>query len=214
MLARNYDPLIGRFMQVDPALLQWSWQDNLNKNNYAISPYNYVRNNPMIRIDLDGYTDWSALFWGAARTAVSASTVAGGYTMILAGSGVTAASLGASTPVSVPTVMTGIGGVVYGTTEFTFGIVDMKVAWHTPDGMSAESMRSLLSIITKGVTGSEEAANVVSLIESLKSAGTITKSINNDLILDAVYNLQNLINDATKVGSDVKAIKEKENEDD
>jgi hypothetical protein len=92
----------------------------------------------------------------------------------------------------------------------------MRVAWHTPNGMSAESMRSLLSIITKGVTGNEKAANVVSLIESFKSAGTIPKSIKNDQILEAIYNLKNLIDDATKVDSDIKTTeqKEKENEDD
>jgi uncharacterized protein RhaS with RHS repeats len=44
MLARNYNPLIGRFIQVDP----------LAKDYPAITPYGYVLNNPMGLVDSDG----------------------------------------------------------------------------------------------------------------------------------------------------------------
>ena len=44
MLARNYDPLIGRFMQVDPLAMDYP----------AITPYSYVLNNPLGLIDPDG----------------------------------------------------------------------------------------------------------------------------------------------------------------
>jgi RHS repeat-associated protein len=47
MLARNYDPLIGRFMQVDPHYFNYS----------DISPYIYVGNNPLSFIDPTG-RDW------------------------------------------------------------------------------------------------------------------------------------------------------------
>jgi RHS repeat-associated protein len=44
MLARNYDPLIGRFMQVDPLAIDYP----------SITPYGYVLNNPMGLVDSDG----------------------------------------------------------------------------------------------------------------------------------------------------------------
>lgn len=44
MLARNYDPLIGRFMQVDPLAMDYP----------SITPYGYVLNNPMGLVDPTG----------------------------------------------------------------------------------------------------------------------------------------------------------------
>lgn len=45
--ARNYDPVIGRWNQVDPMADQRNW----------LTTYNYVQNNPMIRIDPNGALD-------------------------------------------------------------------------------------------------------------------------------------------------------------
>jgi RHS repeat-associated protein len=44
VLARNYDPLIGRFMQVDPLAMDYS----------SITPYGYVLNNPLGLVDPTG----------------------------------------------------------------------------------------------------------------------------------------------------------------
>jgi RHS repeat-associated protein len=46
--ARNYDPALGRWMNIDPLAEKRQW----------LSPYNYVQNNPLIRIDPDGRTDY------------------------------------------------------------------------------------------------------------------------------------------------------------
>jgi RHS repeat-associated protein len=45
--ARNYDPALGRWMNVDP----------LADERHDISPYNYVQNNPLSRIDPTGMLD-------------------------------------------------------------------------------------------------------------------------------------------------------------
>ena len=47
--ARNYDPAIGRWMNIDPLAD--------NTNNFEFSPYNYVKNNPLVFIDPNG-EDW------------------------------------------------------------------------------------------------------------------------------------------------------------
>ena len=45
--ARNYDPAIGRWSVIDPLADERSW----------ISPFNYVQNNPISRVDLTGMLD-------------------------------------------------------------------------------------------------------------------------------------------------------------
>ncbi|MBS4790770.1 MAG: hypothetical protein KH414_15050, partial [Tannerella sp.] len=46
--ARHYDPAIGRWHVVDP----------MSKKYYSWSPYTYCKNNPVLRIDLDGKDDY------------------------------------------------------------------------------------------------------------------------------------------------------------
>ncbi len=47
--ARQHDPQIGRWTTIDP----------LAQKRYWATPYNYVQNNPMIRIDPNGMTDYT-----------------------------------------------------------------------------------------------------------------------------------------------------------
>jgi RHS repeat-associated protein len=47
--ARNYDAALGRWMNPDP----------LADLRYELTPYNYVQNSPMFRIDPDGLTDYT-----------------------------------------------------------------------------------------------------------------------------------------------------------
>ena len=54
MQARNYDPEIGRFLQVDPILSEPPSKELLLQGYYGISSYNYVFNNPLRLIDPDG----------------------------------------------------------------------------------------------------------------------------------------------------------------
>ena len=44
--ARNYDPALGRWMNIDPLAD--------NTHNFDLSPYNYVKNNPLVFIDPNG----------------------------------------------------------------------------------------------------------------------------------------------------------------
>jgi RHS repeat-associated protein len=46
---RNYDPAIGRWMNIDP----------LSERRYELTTYNYVQNSPMFRFDPNGLTDFT-----------------------------------------------------------------------------------------------------------------------------------------------------------
>jgi len=103
MLARNYDPEIGRFLSVDPLHSKRSW----------LSPYNYVQNNPLIRIDPTGLIDWVATMYGGL-------TMAGGVVQIAAGIALTPVILGGSSALIVSGTMTtglGMGQVAVGLAE-------------------------------------------------------------------------------------------------
>jgi RHS repeat-associated protein len=50
VIGRMYDPTVGRFWQVDPMAQERDW----------LSPYNFVQNNPINRVDPTGALDWVA----------------------------------------------------------------------------------------------------------------------------------------------------------
>ncbi|AZQ62564.1 hypothetical protein EI427_10050 [Flammeovirga pectinis] len=69
-----YDPVIGRWMSVDPA------------RQYA-SGYLAMRNNPILYYDPNGLWDWNAIKKDAMYTTFGGLEVAGGVSVITASSG-------------------------------------------------------------------------------------------------------------------------------
>ncbi|MDN3601964.1 RHS repeat-associated core domain-containing protein [Belliella kenyensis] len=73
--ARYFDPVIGRWTSPDPMASERSW----------VSPYNYVQNNPLNRIDPDGRFDWvinkdNEVYWD--ENATSQATTKTGETYL------------------------------------------------------------------------------------------------------------------------------------
>ncbi|MGB3467791.1 MAG: polymorphic toxin-type HINT domain-containing protein [Cyclobacteriaceae bacterium] len=75
---RLYDPAIGRFIHVDP----------LASERYYLSPYNYVQNNPLIRIDPDGYKDITIYGDNGSSITISSDLLDEDYEFDISGLGV------------------------------------------------------------------------------------------------------------------------------
>lgn len=75
LIGRMYDPTVGKFWQVDPMAQERDW----------LSPYNFVQNNPINRVDPTGALDWVAneageIYWD--KNANSQETTKAGETYL------------------------------------------------------------------------------------------------------------------------------------
>ncbi len=75
VISRMYDPYVGRFWQIDPMSHERDW----------LSPYNFVQNNPINRVDPTGALDWVAnadgeIYWD--KNANSQATTKQGETYL------------------------------------------------------------------------------------------------------------------------------------
>jgi len=117
--ARYYDPSIGRWLSVDPAFNNWNTKRIMQYNLYNLSPYAYVRNNPLNRFDPDGYVDWPRVGLGALGV-ISGIFETGLGGTIAAGSSVTVMGALGGTAL----MMHGISTIGFGTAEIIAGLAD------------------------------------------------------------------------------------------
>lgn len=100
--ARLYDPEIGRFIMIDPAMQYFS-------------PYVYAGNNPLIFIDPSGEFSWAA--FGA---------IIGGIAAIAGGVALTVLTFGATTPVLVGCTIAGGALIGAGMSSALYGATHIK----------------------------------------------------------------------------------------
>ncbi|NPD44852.1 RHS repeat domain-containing protein [Lentimicrobium sp. S6] len=115
--ARFYDPQIARWHVIDP----------MYDRHYDWTPYAYVLNNPIINIDLYGFTDWKAIMKGSAMVVGGLTSVIGGVAMASTPTGVGQYAGGAAIVTGVPTMGVGIGMIAA-------GIKDDGTAQNIPTG--------------------------------------------------------------------------------
>ncbi|MBD3330566.1 hypothetical protein GF354_03470 [Candidatus Peregrinibacteria bacterium] len=168
--ARYYDPGIGRWIIADPAINNFDIDLIEKYNLFSISPYCYARNNPIIRIDENGYIDKRKVIAGGI-------SIVGGVTEGLFGIGV-----------STATGVTGIGLVggavatVHGFSVASFGLgmflagltdADVKV----PSGPAHAFGMGLEKDL--GLKGASEVGELADATISLTSGQSPFKSIRN-----------------------------------
>jgi len=103
----------GKRMQ-DPQLGRWHSIDSLTEAHYEASPYAYVVNDPVKRIDINGLIDGITIFRGAVTTLSGALTTAGGIAAFLAPTGVTQVGGGILISTGIPTTGLGIAMIIEG----------------------------------------------------------------------------------------------------
>ncbi len=70
MNARMYDPVLGRFLEVDPYVADNTWSQDFNR-------YSYARNNPLVYTDPNATVAWSGNLQPNIKTDVSLKTFFG-----------------------------------------------------------------------------------------------------------------------------------------
>ncbi len=131
--ARYYDSRLGRWLQVDP----------MSEKYPGWSPYNYVKNSPINRIDPDGKEDWWALIKAAGKTVLSGAGVVASTLGMAGTSAATIGTAGASSPVTVGGFLWSFAGFSASTVSFAEGVGDAILALKTPDGMKAETLSAI-----------------------------------------------------------------------
>lgn len=141
--ARYYDARIGRWMSVDPAMMNWYPKKLVRFGLSNLSSYQYVRNNPIVRVDIDGYTDWDLIKKGALQAA-------GGYSTAGVGLAVAIGTDGILWP------LVGTAWIMAGSTEGAIGIANVVAGLNDRlEVLDAGVMATTL----QGLGASEEAIN-------------------------------------------------------
>lgn len=186
MLARNYDPEIGRFLSVDPLHSKRSW----------LSPYNYVQNNPMIRFDPTGQIDWKATFKGALTTASGFGQVTGGVAII-------SSTLGIGAPIGTSLIMTGTITTGLGLGQLAQGLSEKGLDNKIPSGVGELSGDALTKatgneVFAKNGTKIDEALDLTATVLGVGALSKSTKVI--DMAIDGVAGMANGIKSLFKNG--------------
>ncbi|NOX85094.1 MAG: hypothetical protein GXO86_03865 [Chlorobi bacterium] len=102
--ARFYDAGLGRWFVVDPMVERY----------FDWTPFAYVLNNPIVNIDLYGFTDWKAIMKGSAMVIGGLASVIGGIAAASTPTGVGQYAGGTAIVTGVPTMGIGIGMIAAG----------------------------------------------------------------------------------------------------
>ena len=168
--ARMYDPAIGRFMSVDPILLAMTPNELVaydRAKHLSLSPYVYVRNNPLLYIDPDGYTDWDAVRSGALKVGFGVLMISGAFHSVAIGIAAAPKTGGTSASIAFKgSTLFALGGATIGA-----GISEMDAGFKTPDGLKADEFKSIEKIIAEGFGAGETAQELVELIVSVYTGG-------------------------------------------
>ncbi|MGD9489406.1 MAG: RHS repeat-associated core domain-containing protein [Calditrichaceae bacterium] len=183
--ARYYDPATGRWLTSDPALTQWSPQRIMAHQLYGLSPYVYVRNNPLNRFDPDGFKDWPTFWGGVAKVGGGALGIAITSYGIAQTGGIGAAfGAGAGYTTSLYAIDTGIMDIVSGLQDKSTSLADgVMVPTLVAGGMKKENaivLAGIYDLLEMGVNVSNAGKKTGTILHQLKSfldAGNLTGDV-------------------------------------
>ena len=169
--ARYYDSELGIWRSVDPAVSQWSIKEIMEKELYGLSPYVYVRNSPLIRIDPNGYIDWLKVGLGTLGTI-------GGVVETVAG---VAGCIGSSPTVVGSVISAGVVVHGLGTTAFSFAqVLDGFMESDNTKGISGLTEATLYGTDKVGITkGAQDIGKSIDLGVQIYSGGNPINNLKN-----------------------------------
>jgi len=167
---------------VEPILSVNNPKEILEKGLLSISPYGYVRNNPLNRFDPNGKEDYSAMFMSGLRMLWGKTAFDGGLVLTAVSGASAELTLGAS----LLGMGVGMGLATYGASEVALGIQDYMIAVETPDGMDAAQYSTLIEMVSGELGAGKTSQKVLKLgVDILTGGKNIPKYLLNDKIVKA-----------------------------
>ncbi|MHB2154417.1 RHS repeat domain-containing protein [Calditrichota bacterium GD2] len=183
--ARYYDPVIGRWLSVDPALIKWNVDKIMHYKLFGISPYIYVRNNPLNRFDPYGFTDWPTFWEGVAKVSGGVLGIAiTSYGIVQTGGIAAAFGVSAGYITSLYAIDTGIMDIVSGLQDKSTKLPDgVMIPTLVAVGMKKEDaivLSGIYDLLEMGVNVSKAGKKTGTILHQLKSfldAGNLTADV-------------------------------------
>ncbi len=169
--ARYYDPVIGRWLQVDPKAYKKPW----------LSPYVYCSNSPTNRFDPDGNTDYKAAITSGIGMVGSGAAIGTGFLTMIGTSYATIQSGGSASPITVPSFLKGFAVFTGGVTGFGISLGNFVMALKTPDGLTAKQY-SMVTEINNAFGGNKLSGHVLELLSGAKDLKGITSITEKGLV--------------------------------
>ena len=183
--ARMYQADLGRWGVIDPMF----------DRHYDWSPYVYVLDNPIINVDLYGYTDWAMVLKGVATAVGGVGGTVAGVGLVLTPTGVGQVGGAGLMAVSVPATGLGVGMIVA-------GFVDNGTGEKIPGGVG-EAIGMAGDKVVGNENGELRAVGAVGDIATNVSLGGLPKTAVKQIALGV---------QVTKTAEDVVNIVESEKE--
>ncbi|MFW6222951.1 MAG: RHS repeat-associated core domain-containing protein [Bacteroidota bacterium] len=196
--ARMYDPATGRFWGVD-GIVQLKTPIELvhydGAKHLSLSPYVYVRNNPLIYVDPDGLTDWNAIGKGFWQITTGTFGMIGGAKLTIASGAAIGTGVGA--PLGVAGMLTGNTMTGLSAANFGAGIKNITDGFKAKEGEVVDTANNSVTTISLGMGANETQASSAELGFSLISTGGLYgtgKLIANDKIIRATIEAADVAN--------------------
>ena len=123
--ARYYNPLLSIWNSTDPIYNKWSVKQLMARRMFGHSPYVYVKNSPVNKIDVQGYVDWDVVLTGTIQVSLGTVGFLAGVGVLMGSGAATTASGGTASPITVPTAAMGVSQMVLGGSTAALGTVNI-----------------------------------------------------------------------------------------
>ena len=180
--ARYYDPVVGRWLGVDPIRNGFVPSDLIDLDVLSESPFVYVSNNPLLYIDENGEIKLRTFFRGVGLIISGTTSITLGSAVTSASAGATFASVGAASPVSSLGLGLGAFLISTGIAEIGVGAADIVNSFQDKITIGEQFDKGLLDA---GLTQNQ--VNAINTAFAAKDLAVgVPSAIRSPKVLDAI----------------------------